>query len=653
MRFLTADVCFFLCATVNAGCCFLYYLVHRRTRNERSRLFELILLNLLLNSVATLVTCLMEPLTSPDVNIFNRIQNFSLSFYFALHNLLAPMFSLYVLLVNNGERRWTKSTVFWFLSPALLLELVVLTNPLTGLIFFFQDNVLYVRGPLDLFVYASSMGYLAYAFYQIFLYRKVLQKPILGALYFFFFCSIVGVMTQFFFVWLKIELFSESIALWGIMLLIELEASEGPGKIFGKKTFLRDGKNYINSGRKYLVSIFTFFSYRSFFLRPDEALVDRSMQTIIDWIEGQSGGTLYRLSQNKVALLSFSDRKTAELFVEHFKTMLAGMNADAHDGYVPLAANVDIVSVPDEIASLEHLASIGDEARAECKQGVNVRSTEDIAKMKRKFDLETVLQRAIHNESFEVYYQPIWNVDSGRFDSAEALVRLQDPGFGFISPMEFIPIAEQNGMINDIGRIVFEKVCEFWQRRKPAQFGLKEVSVNLSVFQLYSENIESTFRAIMNKYGVTPRNLCLEVTESASIAENDVAKRHFENLRNMGFVFSLDDFGTGYANLVQVIYNNFKHIKLEKLLLWDKNNANSQKLLLEMINMIRKFRLSVIQECVETEEQLNLVTKAGANKIQGYYFSKPLDEDAFIEFIRSRNPNLTSVGVGGGGILFR
>lgn len=638
MRFLSADVCLFLCASVNAGCCFLYYLIHRRSRNERSRIFELVLLNLLLNSLLTFATCAMQPLVSPEVNVFNRIQNFCLTAYFALHNLLAPMFSFYVLLVNNGERRWTNWTVFWFLLPAILLELVILTNPLTGLIFFFQDNVLYVRGPLDLFIYASSMGYLAYAFYQIFLYRKVLRKPTLGALYFFFFCSIVGVMVQFFFVWLKIELFSESVALWGIMLLVELESEgSGLGRIFGRNSFLRDGKNYLCSGRKYIATIITFFNYRKFLQRPDDSLAERSLQTVISWVEGQSAGTLYRIAPNKIALLSFTDKKSATLFVDHFKAMLDAMNSGSHDGYVPLVANVDIISVPDEIGSVEHLMAIGGEVFTESKGSVKVRTTEDIAQIKRKFDLEAVLQRAIHEESFDVYYQPIWNVETKKFDAAEALVRLQDPGFGNISPMEFIPLAEQNGMIDDIGRIVFEKVCEFWHRRNPAQYGLKEVSVNLSVFQLYSDSIEKKFKEIMERYGVTPRNICLEVTESASIAENAIAMQHFENLRHMGFAFSLDDFGTGYANLIQVIYNNFKHIKLEKLLLWDKANANSQKLLLEIINMIRKFRLSVVQECVETQEQLDLVTKAGANKIQGYFFSKPLNENDFIEFIRTRN----------------
>ena len=125
--------------------------------------------------------------------------------------------------------------------------------------------------------------------------------------------------------------------------------------------------------------------------------------------------------------------------------------------------------------------------------------------------------------------------------------------------------------------------------------------------------------------------------------ENGIVKEHYEKLRRLGFTFSLDDFGTGYSNLIQVISNDFKNIKQDKGLLWDTKNPNSHKFLVESINMIRKFRLDVIQEGVETKEQLELVLNAGANKIQGYYCSKPLDAPSFLDFIRSRNASTNPV----------
>jgi EAL domain-containing protein (putative c-di-GMP-specific phosphodiesterase class I) len=295
------------------------------------------------------------------------------------------------------------------------------------------------------------------------------------------------------------------------------------------------------------------------------------------------------------------------------------------------------VRVPDEIQKPEILAELGDDERDTIKPGISVHREEDIEKVKRRVDLEQVLQKAIVEKSFDVHFQPIWNADTSLFDSAEALVRLNDANFGNIPPMEFIPIAEQNGMINDIGRIVFEKVCQFLHENQPEKFGLKEIEVNLSIFQLFVEDTDILFRSIMEKYGVTSKQINLEVTESASLMDNEIVKEHYESLRRLGFTFSLDDFGTGYSNLIQVIYNDFKNIKSDKGLLWDTKNPNSHKFLVETINMIRKFRLNVIHEGVETKEQLELVLKAGANKIQGYYFSKPLESSEFLSFIRVHN----------------
>lgn len=648
MRFLSTDLCFYICTSMIMLCCIIYYYSHKTPQKDRSKVFELIMFNMLFTSIAASVATMMNPLATPAMNFYNYVQQFAQTIYFALHTLLAPLFALYVVLVNNWGDNHSKKSVFLFLSPAFLLELFVLTNPFTGLIFYYQDNVLFTRGPMELLIYAEAAGYLAFTIQQLWLYRSVLLKTAAAALWIFIGCCLLGVMVQFLFQWFKLELFCEAISLMGVMLLIEMEDSHTDSMtgVYNRHMFIADNERYIRSKRKYMVMVLTLLNFKSYLRMFKNEDMEEMVKNIVLWVIKNSHGTVYRIGQDKIGIITTQDRMECDEFATLFKEFMH--SSDVHlskfnNVSLPLSASIDIVRVPDEIPKPELLTELGDESRDTIKPGLTVHREEDIEKVKRRVELEQILQKAIQEKSFEVHYQPIWNAENSAFDCAEALVRLYDPVFGNIPPMEFIPIAEQNGMINDIGRIVFEKVCKFFHDDQPDRFGLKEIEVNLSIFQLYVEDTDILFRNIMEKYGVTSKQINLEITESAALNENGIVKEHYEKLRRLGFTFSLDDFGTGYSNLIQVIYNEFKNIKSDKGLLWDTKNPNSHKFLVETINMIRKFRLDVIQEGVETKEQLELVLNAGANKIQGYYFSKPLDAPSFLDFIRSRNASTNPV----------
>ena len=642
MRFLLTDSCFYICSLMIMLSCSIYYYSHKTPQKDRSKVFELIMFNILFTSIASLIATSMEPLVTTDMNFYNYVQQFAETIYFALHVLLAPLFALYVVFVNNwGDNHSTKS-IFLFLSPALLLELFVLTNPLTGLIFYYQDNVLFTRGPMELLIYAESAGYLLFMIQQLWLYRSILLKTAAVALWIFIGCGLFGMVVQLLFPWLKLELFCEAISLMGVMLLIEMDDfhTDSMTGVYNRHMFIADNDRYIRSNRKYMVMVITLLNYNSFLRMLKNEDLEEMVRNIIHWVIKNSRGTVYRIARNKIGIITNQGRMECNQFAMFFKECTH--SSDVHlnmlnNVSLSLSASIDIVCVPDEISKPELLIELSEELHDAIKPGLIVHCEEDVEKVKRRVELEQILKKAIQEKSFEVNYQPIWNVETSSFDCAEALVRLHDPVFGSIPPMEFIPIAEQNGMINDIGRIVFEKVCLFLHDNEPNRYGLKEIEVNLSIFQLYVENTDVMFRNIMEKYGVTSKQINLEITESSALNENGIVKEHYEKLRRLGFTFSLDDFGTGYSNLIQVISNAFKNIKQDKGLLWDTKNPNSHKFLVESINMIRKFRLDVIQEGVETKEQLELVLNAGANKIQGYYFSKPLDAPSFLDFIRSRN----------------
>lgn len=246
-----------------------------------------------------------------------------------------------------------------------------------------------------------------------------------------------------------------------------------------------------------------------------------------------------------------------------------------------------------------------------------------------------VLTKAVHEKAFNVVYQPIWSTKEHRFASAEALVRLQDCGdLGFISPEIFIPMAEQQGMIDEIGSIVFEKVCSFAAENRLWEKGVNYIEVNLSGMQSVDPALPAQLTSVMQKYGIQPKFINLEITETASIDGGEMLDENMKRLRSLGCHFSMDDFGTGYSNLAQMAKVHFELVKLDKSLIWPafgENPGEPMVILNSCIAMILQLGAHIVAEGVETQEQAEFLAEHGVSYLQGYFYSKPIPGDMFLE----------------------
>jgi EAL domain-containing protein (putative c-di-GMP-specific phosphodiesterase class I) len=246
-------------------------------------------------------------------------------------------------------------------------------------------------------------------------------------------------------------------------------------------------------------------------------------------------------------------------------------------------------------------------------------------------------------------YQPIYDIKSNCFASAEALVRLSYTGdFGFISPEEYIPIAEKNGLISKIGAIVFKKVCRFASVNNISKLGVKYIEVNLSGVQAADSNISVQLKEIMDSYGIGAGFINLEITETALIDYQDILCDNMSKLREIGCTFSMDDFGTGYSNISQLTELNYDIIKIDKSLVWpcfDEYNCNirSSRIVLDnIVSLIQQINAKIVVEGIETKEQFDYMKKLGVDYIQGYYFSKPLKENDYISYLEKNKIGVKS-----------
>ena len=241
--------------------------------------------------------------------------------------------------------------------------------------------------------------------------------------------------------------------------------------------------------------------------------------------------------------------------------------------------------------------------------------------------MESHLRRAIEKEELSIHFQPQVNLITGEINSFEALLRWNNRKFGYVSPMQFIPIAEESGIIMQIGDWVLEEVCKqlkYWQEKgyRPVR-----IAVNISPKQFKQENFVAKINEKINKYHITPQSLEVEITESAMTDMQDTFTI-LKDLKDIGVFISIDDFGTGYSSLSYLKKYPIDIIKIDQSFIKDMEvDEKNAAIATTIIQLAHSLGMEVIAEGVEKDKQVEILKAANCQKAQGYYFSRPIPID--------------------------
>lgn len=248
-----------------------------------------------------------------------------------------------------------------------------------------------------------------------------------------------------------------------------------------------------------------------------------------------------------------------------------------------------------------------------------------------------MIRDALDEDRIVVYYQPIYSVDQKRFTSAEALVRIIDKDGKIVPPGAFIQIAEDKGLIIELGKRVLEKTCQFYQSEELNKYGLEYIEVNLSVVQCTDAKLSEDYISIVENACIEPCRINLEITESTSAQNKQKLIAHMERMISCGVNFSLDDFGSGASNLNYIVDMPVEIVKFDREMIQAYFSSGKAKYVMDAaMHMIRGMGLKIVAEGVETEEQYRKMEEIEINYIQGFYFSKPLPEQEFLAFLRQQ-----------------
>jgi len=241
-----------------------------------------------------------------------------------------------------------------------------------------------------------------------------------------------------------------------------------------------------------------------------------------------------------------------------------------------------------------------------------------------RIQIENELRRALKNEEFELYFQPQIDANN-QLIGAEALIRWQHPEIGIVLPGEFIPVAEESGLIIDIGNWVIESACQQLANWSSKKIDPPQISINISPRQFRQNDFVSNIDQTLSRYNVDPNKLLIELTEGILFNDIDDAVSKMHAIRSLGVRFSLDDFGTGYSSLAYLQKLPLDHIKIDQTFVRALDqNPNNAAIVETIINMGHNLNLKVIAEGVESKGELNVLKRMNCGEFQGYYFYKPL-----------------------------
>lgn len=262
----------------------------------------------------------------------------------------------------------------------------------------------------------------------------------------------------------------------------------------------------------------------------------------------------------------------------------------------------------------------------------------------KKVLLDADLYEALHRDQLLLYYQPKISATTGKILGAEALIRWEHPTLGMIPPVQFIPLAEKNGLISGIGQWVFEAACRQVQVWNQQGLTHLKIAVNLSGRQFYQSHLAQNLMQIMQCYNVEAHQLELEVTESILISDVDLAIANLKTLKECGFPIAIDDFGTGYSSLSYLQNFPFDILKIDRCFVRNiVRNVTNSTIVKHVIMMAKQLELTTVAEGVETVSELEFLKAQNCDEIQGFLFSPPVSLTRFNEMLKEDLNFLTQI----------
>lgn len=606
----------------------------------RNRIFQ----GCLLVTFSAMLTNIMSTLMIYQYQIVPLWMNWTVtSVYFILTPLMGMVYFFYVVsivYVDSPKQGWVLKVGS---VPGIIYILMVLMNPFNNVLFDISLERGYVRGPLIWTTYAIFYAYCIASIVVTADKHKYIDRKTIRILSVFPVIALLVIIVQQLFPDIILSGSAATCALLIIYLHLQNKQisldylTNVPNRqelldMLGLRL-----KRYPD--REFTLLVMSIREFRQINNACGQHKGDQFLKAVSSFLtEVGPAGNVYRFSGDEFALLFIdeSNEQIEKCVRQILERMKKTWHIEDYQFVLPIVMGIIRHCEPKE--TLESIISAIEYAVFQAKSGkcgqVCYCDEKMRGQLERKRQIIKILKEKLKDESFEMFYQPIFSVKEEKFLYAESLMRMNDTPIGPIYPDEFIPIAEETGLIIDITYVILDKVCKFINRLREKGIEIECIHVNFSGAQFSQPNLALRVLNIIEENHTPSSSIKIEFTESTLAESTKVVNEFAMEMEQHGIDMGLDDFGTGYSNFATVIRIPFGTVKLDRsLVIAAMDNKTSALAIKNMVRTFRDLGMRVVMEGVETEEQKQKMIEFGVDQIQGYYYSRPLSGDDMERFM--------------------
>lgn len=562
--------------------------------------------------------------------------------FYVFHSTIPVTVAIYVMAISGKTyRSWIAKT--FFLLPYLIVISLIVTNPWTRFVFYFDETSRYRHGPGLAAPYIMVSVYIALCLYMFKTRKNAMSQLTRFALPGLFVIPGLAILLQNIFSGALLECFAIAISM--LLVLFTLQNSneliDRECGLFNRTAFIKFAGMHLENGVRFdliLLCIQNEPLLRHIYKLPRLLGLHESVATYLSEKIGRAGSVFY-LEDGCFAVLmnaSIPEPKTKETAIQFHQKfiepwVLDELATDLQVRVCHLKCPDDADKLPDVFDCIEQLGTQNFNGESS-----SVLSTGDLnlVNRKRQAEVERVIISALGVERIHVLYQPIYSISEKKFIFADAQVILQDENQGLIQQRELFRVAEHNGIMQRLGLLSLESICAFFSASALQEKGIRHIQLRLSGVQCMQSDLSQQVLSVIGSYRIDPRHICFQITETAAVHAPDIMNINMRSLSGQNATFALDDYGSGYTDLNYIMDLPFSLIKLDKSIVHAGFNTAEGRIAMEStIALIKRLNRNIVAEGVETQEQAALLTNLGCDYLQGFYFSRPLNEVDFLKLL--------------------
>ncbi|NBK97093.1 MAG: EAL domain-containing protein [Erysipelotrichia bacterium] len=601
-----------------------HFFFRRKYISLQGKIYSFYVLFIFFNIVTDIISTKMIASASQVPLVLNYIVN---EVYICSLLCIPAIFYIYVLSLTHLIK---KKILLVSSIPIIIGLTMACLNPFNELLFYFDEQERYLHGVANIYLYINALIYFMSAFVIIFVKRKQL-KPTL-------FLTLVSIILMFFAGLVYQHLYPQNIivglgaVISQLLLYITMENPDmycdSLTGVLNEEAMKAKVNTYYRQGKQ---ATFVLISIRDLKMINDvfsRFYGDEVLKQIATYLIGESDDqSVFRINGDIFIVVCEDEdasfqllHKILERLKQEWEINHVGVKMDASLAVMNMR---NYQNANELFLMLEHVLV---EMKKKGKKMIYVVDEEETKKLVRSATIQRALSDVIAKEKMEIAYQPLFD-RHGKLRGLEALARLNLIKYGYVSPEEFIRLAETNGMILKLGIIIIKEVFTFMRENKKYFQDHMRVSINLSVIQIMKPMFAIELLALIDEYEINARNIVLEITESEAIYSNPTVLENLQLLHDANIELAMDDYGSGYANLDNMIDIPFKAIKLDKLVIWNSmHNRKARVILVNTVRMLQQLNFEIVAEGIESKEYFDDMKTLSFDLYQGYYFSKPLSK---------------------------